>query len=470
MEAGHRPLVTESDGSQDIFQDRDSPIGSPFDPLWRLDGVSRLEGCVLAGSDASGVSQVPQICSLREGVPVQGSLFWPVHGSPGFHTGHGSCFGFSSPFLHLSSSVSRRLADPSFFPRADSPCSGHGAPALSLARNRRQLGEVSADSISAHGVSGSPPGFCLFQGFACPKESREASLNWRRILVLRKSANVILARAIRGSVFNDSARSGGKASDAVSSIRPSSILGSGRLVCSGPLDSRDPSRPGVVARSSSLGARCSARSGIPSARLMVRRLGRGLGGSPRGRGNFRPLVSRGVSSISQRQRALSSRTSSFLCSTNLELYGSRIRGQFDSDRISSQPRGNSIAAAQLHFAADPSVGGVSSGCSGSAVYYGSPQCLGGLSIPTQPDLGVRMDSESRSLSRSAEAVASVHQPFCHLTKSPMLPTFFSVPRSERSGHERSGWQVYAFPPWSLIPAVLKKLQSSSGVRLPIIAP
>ena len=195
MEAGHRPLVTESEGSENFFQDGDSPVGSPFSLSWRLDGVSRLERCVLAGSDASGISQVPQIRSLREGVPVQGSLLWPVHGSSGFHTGHGSCFGFSSLFWHSTSSISRRLADPSFFPRAGSPCSGYGAPALSPVRNCRQLGEVSADSNSAHGVSGSPPGLCLFQGFACPEESREASLNWRRILVLRRSASVILARA-----------------------------------------------------------------------------------------------------------------------------------------------------------------------------------------------------------------------------------------------------------------------------------
>ena len=49
----------------------------------------------------------------------------------------------------------------------------------------------------------------LFQGFSCPKESREASLNWRRILILRRAASVILARALRSAVFNDSARSGG---------------------------------------------------------------------------------------------------------------------------------------------------------------------------------------------------------------------------------------------------------------------
>ena len=33
----------------------------------------------------------------------------------------------------------------------------------------------------------------------------------------------------------------------------------------------------------------------------------------------------------------------------------------------------------------------------------------------------------------------------------------------------NGWQASAFPPWSLIPAVLKKLRSSSGVLLTIIA-
>ena len=86
VEASHRPFVTESECSED-FQDGDSPVGSPFGPGWRLDGVSRLERCVLAGSDASGISQVPQVRSVQEGVPVQGSLLWPVHGSPGFHSG-----------------------------------------------------------------------------------------------------------------------------------------------------------------------------------------------------------------------------------------------------------------------------------------------------------------------------------------------------------------------------------------------
>ena len=54
-----------------------------------------------------------------------------------------------------------------------------------------------------------------------------------------------------------------------------------------------------------------------------------------------------------------------------------------------------------------------------------------------------MDSEDRSFSGSAQEVAGVHRSVCHLDKSPMLPIFFSVPRSERTGHGCSapelGW-------------------------------
>ena len=392
VEAGHRPFVTESEGSEDLFQNGDSPIGSPFRSGWRLDGVSRLERCVLAGSDASGLLQVPQVRSIWEGVPVQGSLLWPVHGSPGFHSGHGSCFGSSSPFRHSSSSLSRRLASPSVLPTASSPCSEYSPPALLLARDCRHLGEVSAGSNSPDGLSGSPTGLYLFQGFSCPKENQEAALNWRRILVLQRAASVILARALRSAVLNDSSRSRGTTSDAVTSIRPSSVLGSGGPDGPDLLDSRDLSGSGVVAESRSLGTRYFARSGVSSARLVVRRLGRGLGGSFRGRGNFWPLVSRGSGSVHQRQRSLSCRKSSSLpCSANSKLHGGRVRGQFYGDRLPSQPRGHSVSAAQLHFSVHPAVGGVSSGSIGSAIHHGSQQRHSGFPVQVQSDLRVGVD-------------------------------------------------------------------------------
>ena len=166
---------------QDILQDGDSPVRTSVSTCWGLDGVSRLEGCVLAGSNASGISQVPQIRGGREGVPIQSSLLWSLHRSSGFHPGHGSCFGVPSPDRDSVASLSRRLVDSSLLSGAGS-CSGDSTSALQGSGNRRQLGEVTADSNSADGLSRSSFGLNLFQGLVCPEGSREASLNWQRIL------------------------------------------------------------------------------------------------------------------------------------------------------------------------------------------------------------------------------------------------------------------------------------------------
>ena len=150
VEAGNRPLATESEGSEDILQEGDSPVCASASTAWRLDGVSRLEECVLACSDASGVSQVPQVRGVWEGLPVQGSLL--------FHQGHGSCFGFSSPFRHQTLSLSRRLVNPGLLPRAGSPCSGCSSSALFVSGNSRELGEVLPCSDSTDGLSGGSVG------------------------------------------------------------------------------------------------------------------------------------------------------------------------------------------------------------------------------------------------------------------------------------------------------------------------
>ena len=207
VEAGNQPLATESEG----------PVCASVSIAWRLDGVSRLEGCVLAGSDASGVSQVLQVRGLWEGLPVQGSLLWALHSSAVFHLGYGSCFGFSSPFRHQTLLLSRRLVNPGLLPGTGSSCSGCSSSALFVSGNSRQLGEVSPCSDS-DGLSGGSGGLCLFQGFSCPETSQEVSLNWGSILVLRATARVILAGASRGSAVHDSARSGRQALDEIFSL------------------------------------------------------------------------------------------------------------------------------------------------------------------------------------------------------------------------------------------------------------
>ena len=283
VETGHRPFHSELEDSTDILQDGDTSICSSLGSSGRLDGVSGLEGCILAGADAPGFTQVPQVHGGREGVPVQGALFRPFHCSTGFYQGHGSCVSYSSP---------RRLVASGFLTRAGSPCSEDSTPALQVARDFRQLGEVSGDSDSTDGLSWSHPGLNYFQGISCPKESREASLNWRCILVLRQSASVILARAFRSAVFNDPTRAWGLSPHEIPPACSAEPMGSCRSVAAGRVVPSDSSRSVLVARLRSLGARHFSGAGVHSARIVVRRLGRGLGGSLRRSGHFRPLGSR----------------------------------------------------------------------------------------------------------------------------------------------------------------------------------
>ena len=305
VEAGHRPLTSESEGAADILQDGDSPVCASVSARWRLDGASRLEGCVLAGSDPSGIAQVPQVHGGRGSVPVQASLLWSLHRTTGFHPGHGSCFRYSSQDRDSSTSLPRRLVNLGLLSGADSPYPGDGSPALQSFGYSRQLGEVSADSDTVYGVSGSHSGLNLFQGFSCPEESREASLNWRRFLVLLKTASVILAGAIRSSGFYDSARPGGTAPHEVASVHSAETLGSGGPVCSGRMVSGISPGSGFVAGSRAVGALRVSGAGVPSARFMVRHLRRGLGDSSRRGSVFRPLGSGRGRMFLQRQGALS---------------------------------------------------------------------------------------------------------------------------------------------------------------------
>ena len=57
VEAGHRPLATESEGSEDILQDGNSQVSTSFGTGWRLDGISRLRDVYL---------QVPMHPDLRK--------------------------------------------------------------------------------------------------------------------------------------------------------------------------------------------------------------------------------------------------------------------------------------------------------------------------------------------------------------------------------------------------------------------
>ena len=96
VETGHRPFHSELEDSADILQDGDTSIRSSLGSSGGLDGVSGLEGCILAGVNALEFTQVPQVHGGGEGVPVQGTLLRLFHGSASFY----QCMAPVSAILH----------------------------------------------------------------------------------------------------------------------------------------------------------------------------------------------------------------------------------------------------------------------------------------------------------------------------------------------------------------------------------
>ena len=165
VETGHRPFHSELEDSADILQDGDTSIRSSIGWSGGLDGVSGLEGCVLAGANAPGFMQVLQVRGGGgggEGVPVQGTLLRPFHGSASFYQDYGSCVSVSTQDGGTTSSLPGQLVASGILTRAGSPFSEDSAPTLQAPRDCCQLGEVSGDSDSADGISGSHPGLNAF--------------------------------------------------------------------------------------------------------------------------------------------------------------------------------------------------------------------------------------------------------------------------------------------------------------------
>ena len=251
---------------------------------------------------------------------------------------------------------------------------------------------------------------------------------------MRQSASVILAGVIRSAVLNDPTRSWGSPLHEVIPAGSSASVGSGRSVSAGRVVTGDSKRSFLVARPRSLSARRFSGAGVPSARVMVRRLGRGLGGSLGRAGRFRPVGSGRHRALDQCPGALGDRESSqVVCSTSRRFLSGGLHRQFDSRVVSAEPRRDLFFFSELHRSEDSPLGGGSVCSDFPTVCYEETQCAGGRSFSPEPNLGLRVDTEAGGLQGSVQEMAGVDRPYCNISKSQMFDIFFSLPRSQCSG-------------------------------------
>ena len=297
------------------------------------------------------------------------------------------------------------------------------------------MGEVSDDSDSTDGLFGSHSELYLFQGFSCPEESREASLNWRRILVLRQTASVILAGALRSAVLDDPARARRSSSHEISPACSAEAVGlhvdQSKIVewsqeIRQDLDwclDRDRLELGI-----------SLEQVSPQLELWSD-ASAGLGGSLGQKCFFRPLGSRRSRALDQRQGAPGRRESSpVVFSTTRRVFSGNFRRQFHGHCLPKELRRYSLFSSELHHSENSPLGGESSGCDFPTIHYGETQRARGFIVLPKSNSGFQMDSKAGGLSGSVQEVAGIDRPVRNIIKSPMFDIFFSLPRSQRSGN------------------------------------
>ena len=212
-------------------------------------------------------------------------------------------------------------------------------------------------------------------------------------------------------------------------------------------------------------------SALPRPRLLVRRVRRGLGCSPRSRGRFGPLVSGRGFSFHQCEGVVGcGEGSSPFSLLRQPFHGRGVCRQLHGRGLFSQRRGHSISSPQFHCPSYPQMVRTPPCPPGSPVHRGAPQCSGRLSL-SRPDqiqgsvwtLHMEVFLELRRqwpVMIDLFATSANHR--CSIY---FLP--FRDPQAMRTNALLQSWdhlQAYAFPPWAMIPQVLHKLRSSSGAN------
>ena len=287
--SGHRPLSPQSLCGCVPLSDGDHPVCSPVGSSSRLDGLHRLERSVPPGSGTSGFSSFSTLCVQGPHFPIQSSVLWPLHGSTGLLTGHGSYFRHSPLYGYPHAQVFRRLSSPVVLSGIPLPGSPDCPRALPRAGGCDQPGEIPPRTIPGGAVSRCRDQLPVFCGFSIARAHLQAAVNRQRISILRLASHEIMALATGHALFAGSSSSWRQTADAVSPVVSQSILGSRRSLGSGVLDSVLPSRSPVVAPPTSPLPRCVPLPSLTRPRLLVRRLGRRVGCSSGSPGRFRPL-------------------------------------------------------------------------------------------------------------------------------------------------------------------------------------
>ena len=177
--------------------------------------------------------------------------------------------------------------------------------------------------------------------------------------------------------------------------------------------------------------------GVSRPTLLVRRLGRGMGGSSRPSGRFRPVGLKSGRFVHKRQGTVGRPSGS----SPVPVFSTRhdcrsLLRQHHGGGVSPQGGGHEVSSPQLLGSGDLALDGVSLHPPGSAVSSRLSECPGGRSVSPSPAPSFRVVSQHGRVSVFEKTLAGPNRLICDLRQSPLFNLLLSSPRSDVGGHGR----------------------------------
>ena len=427
----HRSVHFEQVCHGDQVQDGDCPVGSVFCETGRLDGISGPEGRVSSGPGPSGEQAFSEVRELRSGLPVQSFVLWPDNLSPGLHEGDGSCLVDSPCPGGKNVALPGRLVGPGRVQGSMFSGKGHGDRSLPRIGNNDQLGQIKPGPFPDCNISGDSHQCYDFEGFSNPREAGEALSNHYRVSVLRRATSSLVEGSAGASVLIDPTYPRRSPQDEVPAISSEETMGFLGRKGPGQVGSSVSKGSTVVAGPEAPGERVFPGDCPPGPDVMVRCVGRGLGGSSSGGLRFRPLDSRRTVPLYQLEGVESNTSRSIkIPRTTVGQSGGGVFRQRVCYRLPQESRGYDLSPTQSRSTGDFKMGRNQENSGSSSIHSGSPQCHSRFSLPGEPSGGLGMDLMSRDGEFSGEEVASKYRSVRNVPELPSTSIFRSHERGD----------------------------------------
>ena len=454
----------------------DSTISPSFHPFGRLDGLPGPAGRLPAGSCSSRFASLSSLRGRGKDIPVQGPLLWFHNRAPSLHENYGSRFRHPPQVWGQDASLPGRLAHPGFFGARLFTVEGQAPDSMHRTWHPGQPHEIVSSSHSITSVSRHGNSVAAFYSSTYSSTGQQSPASGRGVSIDPVSSSVPLASTSGPLVVPHSSRLWRDAQNEVAPALPQRPVGfPGRPVSSllVPSLSRGSSLVGLSGSAAGGSESLSPRS---RRQLLLRRLGRRLGG-PSGRTPcLGPLVSSSEDSLHQPERVTSSSVQPAGLRTSFSgPVGSAVLRQHHHSRLSSSFRRDVLLHSERHGEGDTPLGRESPCPSPASIHHGLVQCHSRRSESPQSGDRVRMDPSSGGSRSPGPQMAGGDRSVCDLPDREASSVFLNGLRFASSGMDAllQPWdnlQAYAFPPIAIIRRVLVKLKSSKNCELTLIAP